>query len=67
MSPNVTVKTLVSQRGLTPDMASRWTYSQRLNEKGYGFYQTCKKALVSERQNIANEICKKNEAFHAEK
>ena len=51
-NPNVTVKTLVSQCGLTLDMASRRTYSRRLNEKGYGFYQTRKKGLVSERDKI---------------
>jgi transposase len=49
---NVTVKTLVRESGLMLQMASRHTLSRRLNEKGYGFYQVCKKGLVTERDKI---------------
>jgi transposase len=51
-NPNLTVKTLVRESGLTLQMASRRTFSRRLNEKGYGFYQVGNKGLVTERDKI---------------
>ena len=46
---NVTVKALVEESGLTLKMASRRTFSRRLNEEGYGFLQARKKGLLNDK------------------
>ena len=46
---NVTVKALVEESGLTLKMASRLTFSRRLNDEGYRFLQARKKGLLKDK------------------
>ena len=48
-NPNMTVKTLVTESGLSLELADRRTFSRRLNENGYGFFQVRKKGLMNEK------------------
>ena len=48
-NPNMTVKTLVRESGLSLELADRRTFSPRLNENGHGFFQARKKGLMNER------------------
>ena len=42
-NPNMTDKTLVRESGLSLELADRRTFSRRLNENGYGFFQARKR------------------------
>jgi extradiol dioxygenase family protein len=56
------------ESGLTLKMASWHTFSRRLNEKGYGFYQVRKKGLVTERDKILRmKYSRQVEALHEPK
>ena len=46
---NLTVKSLVVESGLEPNLASRRTFSRILNENGFGYYQRRKKGLLTEK------------------
>ena len=45
----MTVKTLVTESGLSLELADRRTFSRRLNENGHGFFQAPKKGLMNEK------------------
>ena len=62
--PNVSVKSLVIETGLSLDAVSRRTFSRILNENGYGFLQRRKKGILSERDRVLRgRFCRKVERF----
>ena len=62
--PNVSVKSLVIESGLSLDTVSRRTFSRILNENGYGFLQRRKKGILSERDRVLRRrFCRKVKRF----
>ena len=58
--PNVSVKSLVIESGLSLNTVSRRTFSRILNENGYGFLQRWKKGILSERDRVLRQrFCRK--------
>ena len=47
------MKQLVEESGLNFTGACERTFSRKLNEKGYDFFQSCKKGLVTEKDRKA--------------
>ena len=50
--PNVSVKSLVIETGLSLDAVNQGTFSRILNENGYGFLQRGKKGILSKRDRV---------------
>ena len=66
-NPNMTVKTLVTESGLSLELADRRTFSRRLNENGYGFFEVRKKWLMNEKdKKTTQKICTADETLHEE-
>jgi hypothetical protein len=62
--PNVSVKSLVMETGLSLDAVSRRTVSHTLNENGYGFLQRRKKGILSDRGRVLRRrFCRKVKKF----
>lgn len=62
--PNVSVKSLVIETGLSLDSVSRRTFSRILNENGYGFLQRRKKGILSEKDRVLRRrFCRKVKKF----
>ena len=62
--PNVSVKSLVIETGLSLDTVSRRTFSRILNKNGYGFLQRRKKGILSERDRVLRRrFCRKVKRF----
>jgi transposase len=62
--PNVSVKSLVVETGLSLDAVSRRTVSRILNENGYGFLQRRKKGILSDRDRVLRRrFCRKVKKF----
>lgn len=65
--PNVSVKSLVIESGLSLHTVSRRTFSRILNENGYGFLQRRKKGILSERDRaLRQRFCRKVKKFVAQ-
>ena len=65
--PNVSVKSLAIESGLSLNTVSRRTFSRILNENGYGFLQRRKKGILSERDRVLRQrFCRKVKKFVAQ-
>ena len=62
--PNVSVKSLVMETGLSLDTVSRRTVSHILNENAYSFLQRQKKGILSDRERVLRwQFCRKVKKF----
>ena len=62
--PNVSVKSLVIETGLSLDTVSRRSFLCILNENGYGFLQRRKKGILLERDRVLRRrFCRKVKRF----